>query len=77
MDTAQLAIITSGTVGLGAPSLTALFGWLREEQSAKRELIANDLDDLRTLLDGLLPLMFDHTNRLLEPCGALTSSGQR
>jgi hypothetical protein len=65
VTTAELAIIVTGTVGLGAPALAAFFGWLREKQHAKRERVAKDLDDLRALLDELLPTMFDHTNRLL------------
>jgi hypothetical protein len=65
VETEQLAIVVTGAVGLGAPSLAALFGWLREKQHAQRERVEKDLDDLRDLLDQLLPLMFEHTQRLL------------
>lgn len=66
MDTAQLAIVVSGAVGLGAPSITALFTHLRENRQAGREQAAKNLDDLRELLDDLLPMMFTHTSVLIR-----------
>ena len=65
METEQLAIVVTGAVGILAPAVAAGFGWLREKQQARRERVAKDLDDLRALLDELMPLMYDHTQQLI------------
>lgn len=66
VDTAQLAIVVSGVVGIGSPIVAGVVGRANESQKTRRERAAHDVDDLREVLDGLLPVMFDHTNRVIS-----------
>ncbi|MGV1047868.1 MAG: hypothetical protein ACOYD4_05005 [Solirubrobacterales bacterium] len=64
MGTAELAIITTGAVGLGTPALSALFQARRESEAAARDQRAKDRDELRGLLDQTTAALHDRTERL-------------
>ncbi len=65
MDTADLAILVTGAVGLGTPALSALFQSRRDEGAAARMRSGKDLDELRSLLDELTATMYTHTTSLV------------
>jgi hypothetical protein len=65
VDTADLAIIVTGVVGLGTPGLSALFQWRRDQGTAARVRSDKDLDELRGLLDELTATMYTHTMSLI------------
>jgi hypothetical protein len=61
MGTPELAILTTGIVGLGAPSIAAFFQWLRDKGGAERERWSKDREELRTLVDELCAATYQHT----------------
>jgi hypothetical protein len=65
VDTADLAILVTGAVGLGTPGLSALFQWRRDKGAAARARSDRDLDELRGLLDELTVTMHEHTTSLI------------
>lgn len=66
MGTAELAILVSGTVGLGAPTISALFQKSRDKGVAQRERAARDRDELRALLDEIAAALDARTEQLVE-----------
>jgi hypothetical protein len=66
ITTAEIAIVTTGAVGLGTPVLSAFFQLLRDKSAAKRDQRATDLNELRVLLDELTAVVYTHTTQLIE-----------
>jgi hypothetical protein len=66
MGTAEVAILTTGVVGLGAPAISAFFQGKRDKGIAKREQLSKDLDELRRLLDELSEACYRHTTQLVN-----------
>jgi len=66
VSTAEVAILTTGAVGLGTPAIAAFFQWLRDKGAAAREREAKDLDELRALLDELSAACYRHATKLIS-----------
>lgn len=65
MTTAELAILTTGVVGLGAPAIAAGAQWFLAGKTATRERRSRDLDELRELLDEITVVIHRHTKRVV------------
>lgn len=61
MTTAEIAIVTTGAVGLASPAIAAGAQLLLADRTAQRERLSKDLDELRGLLDETTLALHRHT----------------
>lgn len=66
MSTAELAVLVSGAVGLGAPAIAAYFQRGRDRGAARREREASDRQELRSLLDETTATLHARTKQLIS-----------
>jgi hypothetical protein len=65
VTTAELAIVVTGTVGLGSPAIAHAFELIRERRRREGALAEKKADEMRSLLDSLTGTMFEHTGQLI------------
>jgi hypothetical protein len=65
MTTAELAVLVSGAVGLGAPTISAAFQRSRDKDAVERDRETRDRDELRALLDETAAALHIRTEQLI------------